>query len=119
MKNVIKYYKVKILKKTPTLSPINEVSTNPWTTNPKNVINKNNKKEPLPIQSLINNKPLIMKNVEMAKVSSNANDKLIIKHNNEWNIKNNINVSSNTQLCDKFIEYLLRPEYWLKKDNQI
>ena len=66
-------------KITPTLSPINGVSTNPRTTNPKNVINKNSKKDPLPMQSLINNKPLIMKNVEMAMVSSNANDKLIIK----------------------------------------
>ncbi len=106
-------------KITPTLSPINGVSNNPRTTNPKNVLSKNNKKDPLPMQSLINNKPLIMKNVEMAMVSSNPNDKLIIKPiqiDEEGNIENNINVISNTQLCDKFIEYLLRPEYWLKED---
>ena len=48
-------------KITPTLSPINGVSNNPRTTNPKNVLSKNNKKDPLPMQSLINNKPLIMK----------------------------------------------------------
>ena len=55
----------------------------------------------------------------MAMVSSNPNDKLIIKPiqiDENGNIENNINVISNTQLCDKFIEYLLRPEYWLKED---
>ena len=71
----------------------------------------------LPMSS-INEKPSILKTGELAMAPSNKDDKLIIKKirfDDKWSIKSTIvQNNKNKNLCDVFIDALLKPEQWLK-----
>ena len=72
----------------------------------------------LPMSS-INEKPLIQKVGEIAMASSNKNEKNIIKtiaFDEKWGIKATFTPNKkDKELCDIFIDALLRPEQWLKE----
>ena len=105
-------------KVTPTLSPINGQSTNQRKPNPNKII-PTTKNTNIPMSSLID-KPYIQKYGEIAMVSNNKEDKLIIKpvqFDENWGIKSMVN-TSDKPLCDRFLDYLLRPDDWLREDNE-
>lgn len=74
----------------------------------------------LPMSS-INEKPLIQKVGEIAMVSTNKEDKLVIKtvrFDDKWSIKSTvIHSAKDKNLCDIFLENLLIPEQWLKENR--
>ena len=69
--------------------------------------------------SSINEKPLIQKVGEIAMVSSNKDEKIIIKtvaFDEKWAIKSTlVQNKKDKSLCDIFIDALLKPEQWLKE----
>ena len=71
--------------------------------------------------SSINDKPLIQKVGEIAMVSSNKDDKLVIKtvrFDDKWSIKSTVIPNmKDKNLCDLFIDNLLLPEKYLKGNN--
>ena len=71
----------------------------------------------LPMSS-INEKPLIQKIGEIAMASSNKDEKIIIKtiaFDEKWGIKQNfVQNKKDKNLCDIFIDALLKPEQWVK-----
>ena len=71
----------------------------------------------LPMSS-INEKPLIQKIGEIAMASSNKDEKIIIKtiaFDEKWGIKQNfVRNKKDKNLCDIFIDALLKPEQWVK-----
>jgi hypothetical protein len=105
-------------KVTPTLSPINGQSTNQRKPNPNKIV-PTIKEKNVPMSSLMD-KPHIQKYGEIAMVSNNKDDKLIIRpvqFDENWGIKSITN-SSEKPLCDRFLDYLLRPDEWLREDNE-
>ena len=68
--------------------------------------------------SSINEKPLIQKIGEIAMASSNKDEKIIIKtiaFDEKWGIKQNfVRNKKDKNLCDIFIDALLKPEQWVK-----
>ena len=81
-----------------------------------NIIEQNQ----LPMSS-INEKPLIQKVGELAMAPSSKDDKLVIKMVNfgkNWEIKSTVAPNKKDKnLCDLFIDTLLRPEQFLKDNN--
>ena len=69
--------------------------------------------------SSINEKPLIQKVGEIAMISSNKDEKIIIKtvaFDEKWAIKSTlVQNKKDKSLCDIFIDALLKPEQWLKE----
>ena len=111
-------------KKTPTISPEGNLRAKiqNYQNHKRNQEKINNIKEQnqLPMSS-INEKPLIQKVGEIAMVSSNKDDKLVIKtvrFDDKWSIKSTVIPSAKDKnLCDLFIETLLVPEQWLKESH--
>ena len=107
----------KAKKTTPTLSPINSESMNKPKVSKGNRIKKEKKAKEPPMNSIM--KPLIQNHGELAIVSNNKEEKLIIKQvqfDNHCHIK--IQSQSEVKpLCDTFIEYLLNPAEWLSKET--
>ena len=104
---------------TPTMSPINNSSTNPKI-KPSTIKVKPSQTASLPMSSIMISKPLIQKHGEMAMVSNKKEDKLIIKQvqfDDKWNITATKEVKEKP-LYDVFLDYLLQPQGWLSGQKE-
>lgn len=104
---------------TPTMSPINNSSTN-QKIKPSTIKIKPSQTASLPMSSIMISKPQIQKHGEMAMVSNKKEDKLIIKQvqfDDKWNITPTKEVKDKP-LYDVFLDYLLQPQGWLSGQKE-
>ena len=121
-KKMVNFHKINYKKRTPTISPDPLLrSKTPVRKKSKDNIEEENtlqrkrsgslgKTNKIPMESLLE-RPII----KLGEISISKQNKITINdftYNDKGKIQTNSQELKNELLCDKFIKYLLRPEYW-------